>query len=146
MFGFFKPGIKNRKFDKKAIMAFNWTVDTLIRAATDLNLSDDIIGDALEELESDYISFIHENSLSWIKEANIIDDNQIALILILRSKIDMIPASLWNPTSYRNHTEWIEIHEISNKILNSLGINKRQVDSKLINPNEILKYYKTRNK
>jgi hypothetical protein len=144
MLGFFKRKTKNRKFDAKQIMAFNLTIDAIIRAGTDLLSSDDDIAEALEELEGDYVSFIHINSLIWLKDAGILDDTQISLIQILRNKIDIMPSSSWNPVSYRNNAEWIEIHAISNKILNSLGINKRQVDSEMINPIEVLNYYTSR--
>jgi hypothetical protein len=123
--------------NQEEIKAVNSTLDAIIRSATNKELSDDIIAEALDELEGDYIAFMHENTLSWLSEIKVLTDHQVMLIKGLREKIDKIPPFLWNVESYRNSKEWSETRKIAENILSSLGIVKRQVDDELIDVERI---------
>jgi hypothetical protein len=121
-------------YTAEEINSYNWTIDTIIRSTYDLGAPDAEIQDAIEELEGDYIAYIHENSLAWLKEKSILNKDQLNSIEELRSKISRISSDLWNVQEYRNNIKWKEIHQLANKILNSKGIKKRRIDSISLTP------------
>lgn len=102
---------------------FDLLVDTLIMVCPDFNTtSDSEIEEYLSELEGDYYSFFDKVSLMPLCKNGILTENQMNSIVDLKNIINSIPPALWNKESFQNNSKWKIASELSNNILNSLGI------------------------
>ncbi|MGN8055097.1 hypothetical protein ACTJKN_02415 [Pedobacter sp. 22163] len=106
----------------------NLLVDALIMVCADLNaISDSDVEDYLRELEGDYYTFFDMSNLLPLQEGGMLTRDQIDNIAALKIVINKIPVALWNKDAFRNDSHWEEARKLSNSILNSLGVSKRQI-------------------
>jgi len=69
----------------------------------------DTVQRCLDELEGDYFTFLHENSVSELCKAGKIAEPDSITIKNIRSKIDQIGVEKWNVQSFLDDTNWQEI-------------------------------------
>lgn len=94
-------------------------VDTLEKCGENLlEMSDeDIKYNIFEEFDVGAISFLHDNTLSKLKEANLITEEISQKSSVLRSKFLLLQnTDLWNVVSVRNSRNWNEILKLSDEI------------------------------
>ena len=94
-------------------------VDTLEKCGENLlEMSDeDIKYNIFEEFDVGAISFLHDNTLSKLKEANLITEEISQKSSVLRSKFLLLQnTDLWNVVSVRNSENWNEILKLSDEI------------------------------
>jgi hypothetical protein len=94
-------------------------VDTLEKCGTNLlKMSDeDIEYNIFEEFDVGAISFLHDDTLSKLKETNLITEEISQKSSVLRSKFLLLQnTDLWNIASVRNSENWNEILKLSDEI------------------------------
>jgi hypothetical protein len=107
---------------------YNLLVDTLIMACPTIGIiSDDDIGDYLEELEGDYYTFFDHINLVDLHNAGVLNDLQMKNIVSLKQMIGNIPTSLWQIEAVKTDVYWTEVRQSANEILNSIGISRRKL-------------------
>jgi len=100
-------------------------VDTLKQCGLHLlEMSDEDIGYYIfEEFDGGAISFLHENTLSELKKANLITETVSQKSAELRSKfLALQDTDLWNIDSVKRSKEWREILELSDEIKSLITI------------------------
>lgn len=92
-----------------------------------LDLSDEQIGTYLfEEFDIEATTFLHENTLSKLKCAELINEEEYASSKALRQKFMKLQGtSLWNVESVKTAAEWLEIMQLADSIRNSLKGERR---------------------
>ncbi|MDR3091273.1 MAG: hypothetical protein LBU36_03605 [Clostridiales bacterium] len=98
-------------------------VDTLQKCGTRLlEMSDEDVGYCIfEEFDIGSASFLHEDALLKLKEANLITEEISQKSIVLRNKfIEIQNTEQWNIQSVRESREWREILELSDEIKNLL--------------------------
>ncbi|MDQ2087479.1 hypothetical protein RBH29_13690 [Herbivorax sp. ANBcel31] len=99
-------------------------VDTLQKCGTNLlEMSDeDIEYNIFEEFDVGAISFLHDDTLSKLKKANLITEEISHKSSVLRSKFMFLQnTDLWNVSSVRNNKSWDEILKLSDEIKSLLN-------------------------
>ena len=94
-------------------------IDTLEKCGTYLlEMSDeDIEYNIFEEFDVGAISFLHDDTLSKLKEANLITEEISQKSSVLRSNFLLLQnTDLWNIDSVRNSQNWNEILKLSDEI------------------------------
>lgn len=94
-------------------------VDTLKKCGINLlGLGDeDIEYNIFEEFDVGAISFLHDDTLSKLKKANLITEEISQKSSVLRSKfLRLHNTDLWNVYSVRNNKYWYEILKLSDEI------------------------------
>ena len=94
-------------------------IDTLQKCDMQLlETNDDWIGYCIfEEFDIGAISFLHNNVLSRLKQANLITENIAQKSSLLREKFMKLQnTELWNINSVKHSKEWKEIFELSEEI------------------------------
>ena len=100
-------------------------IDTLQNCGLHLlEMSDEYIGYYIfEEFDGGVISFLHENTLSELRKANLITETISQKSAELRSKFMALESTdLWNVDSVKSSKEWREILELSDEIKSSLNL------------------------
>ena len=94
-------------------------IDTLQQCGMHLlKMSDEDIGyHVFEEFDGGAISFLHENTLSELKKANLITETILQKSTELRNKfMALIDTEQWNVDSVKSSKEWREVLELSDEI------------------------------
>jgi len=94
-------------------------IDTLQKCGMQLlEMKDDYIGYCIfEEFDTGVISFLHNNTLSRLKQANLITETIAQKCTLLREKFMKLQnTELWNIKSVKHSQEWREILELSDEI------------------------------
>ncbi|MDR0469908.1 MAG: hypothetical protein LBH09_08045 [Peptococcaceae bacterium] len=94
-------------------------VDTLQKCGLYLlEMNDeDIEYNIFEEFDVSATSFLHDNTLSKLKEADLINGNMSRKASELRSRfIELQDSDKWNVESVRHDKKWREILELSDEI------------------------------
>ena len=112
-------------------------VDTLDKCGTNLlKMSDrDIEYNIFEEFDVGAISFLHDDTLSKLKEANLITEEISQKSSVLRGKFLLLQnTDLWNVASVRNSENWNEILKLSDEIKSLLY---QRFHMKFVRPNKV---------
>ena len=102
--------------------------DTLQQCGKNLlNMSDEEIGYRIfEEFDGGAISFLHENTLSELRKANLITETISQKSAKLRGKFMALESTdLWNVGSVKCTKEWREVLELSDEIKSLLNLQVR---------------------
>jgi hypothetical protein len=94
-------------------------VDTLEKCGMHLlEMSDDYIGYyVFEEFDGGVVSFLHDNTLSKLRAANLITDTIVQKSSELRKRfVELEKTEQWNVQSVKHSREWREILELSDEI------------------------------
>ena len=108
-------------------------VDTLQKCGLHLlKMSDEYIGYYIfEEFDGGAISFLHENTLSKLKTANLINKKALQKSSELRSKFMKLQnTDLWDVDAVKNSNKWREILELSDeiKLLLSVPLSSKYIE------------------
>lgn len=97
---------------------YDFYMDTLKMLPFNLEeVSDSDISIFLEELESDYVCFIHINTASFLLVNKLINKIQYQDTLKLRKLIDAIPNHLWEVEAFKKDLLWHNARKLATKIL-----------------------------
>ncbi|MBH5320070.1 hypothetical protein I6N90_19900 [Paenibacillus sp. GSMTC-2017] len=79
-----------------------------------------------EEFDIGVFSFLHEDNLTILREAKLINDTIMASSLILRNKVIKLQCGdKWNVDGVRNSSEWREVLELTDEIKVMLELKTR---------------------
>lgn len=89
------------------------TLNMVLIPIKEINISYlDTVQYCLDELEGDYYTFLHENSVSELCKAGMVSDVASIIIENIRSKIDNIGGDKWNIEDFFNDMSWQEIRKL----------------------------------
>jgi hypothetical protein len=91
-------------------------VITLETLSSTSKMTDEGIGEALEELEGDYYTFFHSDNVSGLFSKALISFDDVTDICTLRSKIQEIPADLLTVENYRASAEWRLVRDLADRV------------------------------
>lgn len=96
-----------------------------------LNLSDEKIGTFIfEEFDIEATTFLHQNTLDKLKNAEFIDEAEYNYSKELRRKfVELQGTALWNVESVKTAPEWRKIMRLADKI--RVSINEKWSDDEL---------------
>lgn len=106
--------------DVDLVSRFEFYKDTLSWLPINLDkVVDHDIEGYLQELEGDYICFLHRNLLSELLVKNIVLQEEFDETLELREMIQLIPVEIWNSSDFKNHNDWLKVREKASKIFSN---------------------------
>ena len=102
--------------------SFKLFFDTLSRLDYDkLKLNDDELAwHIFEELDSEYHSFLHQNTVDILVNGRLIPEHLRGRILKLREDIYPVMESKQEIELYRNDPDWIQLRNEANSIKNEI--------------------------